>query len=117
MKMKHCIFVRNYCCEKITTYLYKFIKESFQFKIKILKSPFSKKHLKLVISDGHSYFSPSFPFLYGDSVGGYILFPNIHFETLFSTQPINLVVAEISRNKSVVETPITSNHLSDIIAC
>ena len=30
-----------------------------------------------------------------------------HYETLFSTQPINLVVEEISRNESVVQTPVT----------
>ena len=30
-----------------------------------------------------------------------------HFKTLFSTQPINLVVEEISQNKTVVQTPIT----------
>ena len=53
--------------KKITTWLYNFIKESFQFK-----SAFSNKHLKLIMSDGHSYFSHSIPFLYGDSVGGYI---------------------------------------------
>ena len=28
-------------------------------------------------------------------------------KTLFSTQPINLVVAEISQNKPVVQTPVT----------
>ena len=31
---------------------------------------------------------------------------NFHFERLFSTQPINLVVEEISRNKPVVQTPV-----------
>ena len=31
---------------------------------------------------------------------------SFHFETLFSTWPINLVVEEISRNKSVVQTQI-----------
>ena len=29
--------------------------------------------------------------------------------TLFSTQPINLVVEEISRNKSAIQTPITDS--------
>ena len=37
----------------------------------------------------------------------YITDTSFHFETLFSTQPINLVVEEISRNKSVIQTPIT----------
>ena len=37
----------------------------------------------------------------------YIVRSSFHFETLFSAQPINLVVEEISRNKSVVQTPIT----------
>ena len=32
---------------------------------------------------------------------------SFHFETLIYTQPINLVVEDISRNKSVVQTPIT----------
>ena len=32
---------------------------------------------------------------------------SFHFETLFSTQPINLAVEEISRSKSNVQTPIT----------
>ena len=32
---------------------------------------------------------------------------SFHFETLFSTQLINLFVEEISRNKFVVQTPIT----------
>ena len=32
---------------------------------------------------------------------------SFHFKTLFSTQPINLVIEEISRNKSAVQTPIT----------
>ena len=41
-------------------------------KIKILKSAFSNKHLKLIMSDGHSHFSHSIPFLYWDSVGGYM---------------------------------------------
>ena len=31
-----------------------------------------------------------------------------HVSTLFSTQPINLVVEEISRNKSALQTPITN---------
>ena len=35
------------------------------------KSAFSKKHLKLILLNGHSCFSHSVPFLYGDSVGGY----------------------------------------------
>ena len=37
----------------------------------------------------------------------YVAGTSFHFETLFSTQPINLVVEEISRNKSAVQTPIT----------
>ena len=37
----------------------------------------------------------------------YIVRSSFHFETLFSAQPINLVVEEITRNKSVVQTPIT----------
>ena len=37
----------------------------------------------------------------------YVVGTSFHFETLFSTQPINLVAEEISRNKSVVPTPIT----------
>ena len=32
---------------------------------------------------------------------------SLHFETLIYTRPINLVVEEICRNKSVVQTPIT----------
>ena len=32
---------------------------------------------------------------------------SFHTETLFSTQPFNLVVEEISPNKSAVQTPIT----------
>ena len=35
----------------------------------------------------------------------YVVRTSFHFETLLSTQPINLVVQEISRNKSVVQTP------------
>ena len=31
----------------------------------------------------------------------------LHFETLFPSQPINLIVEEISRINSVVQTPIT----------
>ena len=41
-------------------------------KQKILKADFGNKHLKLITSDGHSFFSYSILFLYGDSVGGYI---------------------------------------------
>ena len=37
----------------------------------------------------------------------YVVRPSFHFETLIYTQPINLVVEDISRNKSVVQTPIT----------
>ena len=37
----------------------------------------------------------------------YVVLSSFHFETLFSTQSINLVVEEISRNKSLVQTPIT----------
>ena len=37
----------------------------------------------------------------------YAVRTSFHFETLFSTQPINIVVEEISRNKSVVQTTIT----------
>ena len=103
------------------------------------------------MSDGRSSFSYSIPFLYGDSVGGYIKrvflpvgkyfkenlyyytcnilffcfliccfvhpthFPVLMlccwdkfslYETLFSTQPINLIVEEISQNKPDVQTPI-----------
>ena len=38
----------------------------------------------------------------------YYCYASFHSETLFSTQPINLVVEEISRNKSFVQTPITN---------
>ena len=38
----------------------------------------------------------------------YIIGISFHFETLFSTQPFNLVVEEISRNKPVVQTSITN---------
>ena len=44
------------------------------------------------------------------SLGGcfcYVVRTSFYFETLFSTQPINLVLEEISRNKSVVQTSIT----------
>ena len=37
----------------------------------------------------------------------YVVRTSFHFETLIYTQSINLVVEEISRNKSVVQTPIT----------
>ena len=37
----------------------------------------------------------------------YVAKTSLHFEKLFSTQPINLVVEEFSRNKSVVQTSIT----------
>ena len=37
----------------------------------------------------------------------YVAGTSFHFKTLFSIQPINLVVEEISRNKSSVQTPIT----------
>ena len=37
----------------------------------------------------------------------YVAGTSFHFETLFSTQPINLVAEEISRSRSVVQTPIT----------
>ena len=37
----------------------------------------------------------------------YVVRISFHFETLIYTQSINLVVEEISRNKSVVQTPIT----------
>ena len=36
-----------------------------------------------------------------------LLGASFHFETLFSTQSINLVAEEISRNKPIVQTPIT----------
>ena len=39
----------------------------------------------------------------------YYCYVSFHFETLFSTQPINLVVEEISRNKSAIQTPITDS--------
>ena len=39
---------------------------------KFIKSAFSNKHLKLIMANKHSYFSHSIPFLYGDSVKGYI---------------------------------------------
>ena len=32
---------------------------------------------------------------------------SFHFETLIYTQPINLVVEEISQSKFVIQTPIT----------
>ena len=32
---------------------------------------------------------------------------SFHFETLIYTQPINLVVEEISQSKLVIQTPIT----------
>ena len=37
----------------------------------------------------------------------YVAGTSFHFEMLFSTQPINLVVEKISRNKPVIQTPIT----------
>ena len=37
----------------------------------------------------------------------YVVGTSFHFETLFSTQPVDLVVEEISRNKPVVQTPVT----------
>ena len=37
----------------------------------------------------------------------YVVRASFHFETLFSTRPIKLVVEEINRNKSVALTPIT----------
>ena len=37
----------------------------------------------------------------------YVVGTSFHFETLFSTQSINLYVEKISRNKPVVQTPIT----------
>ena len=37
----------------------------------------------------------------------YVVRTGFHFETLFSTELINLVVEKISRNRSVVQTPIT----------
>ena len=37
-----------------------------------------------------------------------------YFETLFSTQPINLAVEEISRNKPIAQTPITIQHNSKL---
>ena len=37
----------------------------------------------------------------------YVIGADVSFETMFSTHPINLVVEEISQNKSVVQTPIT----------
>ena len=36
----------------------------------------------------------------------YVVRISFHFQKLFSTQPINIVVEEISRNKSGVQTPI-----------
>ena len=49
------------------------------------------------------------PFLQNTSGGCfcYVVRTSFYFETLFSTQPINLVLEEISRNKSVVQTSIT----------
>ena len=38
----------------------------------------------------------------------YVAGTSFHFKMLFSIQPINLVVEEISRNKSSVQTPITN---------
>ena len=37
----------------------------------------------------------------------YVVRPSFHFETLIYTQPINLVVEEISQSKLVIQTPIT----------
>ena len=37
----------------------------------------------------------------------YVVRPSFHFETLIYTQPINLIVEDISRNKSVVQAPIS----------
>ena len=37
----------------------------------------------------------------------YVVGKSYKFETLFSTQPINLVVGDISQNKSAVQNPIT----------
>ena len=73
MKIKYSAFLFEIIfLKKITACLYKFVKESFQFKRKILKSAFSNKHLKLIMSDEDSYFSHSIPFSYGDKAGGYI---------------------------------------------
>ena len=40
--------------------------------INSLKSAFSNKYIKLIMSDEHSYFSFSILFLYEDSAGGFI---------------------------------------------
>ena len=37
----------------------------------------------------------------------YVVGTSFHFETLYSAQPINLVIEEISRNKPAVQTLIT----------
>ena len=71
---KHSVFLfKNYFSEKNNYIALQVYQGEFSIKIKkYLKSAFSNKHLKLIRSDGHSYFSHSSPFLYWDSVGGYI---------------------------------------------
>ena len=60
MKIKLCIFARNYFSEK---------NDYVPFTSLLRRVSNSKL---LIMSDGHSYFNHSIPFLYGDSVGGYV---------------------------------------------
>ena len=65
MKIKHSVFLfKNYFSEKNNYIALQVYQGEFSIKIKkYLKSAFSNKHLKLIRSDGHSYFSHSSPFL------------------------------------------------------
>ena len=60
MKIKLCIFARNYFSEK---------NDYVPFTSLLRRVSNSKL---LIMSDGHSYFNHSIPFLYGNSVRGYI---------------------------------------------
>ena len=67
-------FVRNYLCEKnnyISLIFTSLLRKVSNSKQEILKFAFSSNYLKLIMSDGLSYFSHLIPFLYGDNVGGY----------------------------------------------
>ena len=64
-------FVQNYFFKK-KNYIALMVRKFSNSKYKILKSAFGKKHLKLTMADGRSFFSNSVLLLYGDSVGGYI---------------------------------------------
>ena len=73
MKIKHFAFLFNIFFLKKKLHSFTSLLKEYPIQNKKnLKSAFSNKRLKLITSDGHSYFSHSFPFLYGDSAGGYI---------------------------------------------